>query len=148
VFNTDGQVVGVNTAIVSPNGGGSVGIGFAVPAELASRIAAELRDRGHIERGWLGVSVADLPGQDGTRKKVPGVTIAGVDRTGPAARAGVRPGDVVLSVNGKSVDTARGLILAVAAIPPGNSASLSVRRGSREMDVSVTVGRRPANDQG
>jgi serine protease Do len=148
VFNVDGQVVGVNTAIVSPNGGGSVGIGFAVPAELASRIAAELRERGHVERGWLGVSVQDVPTPDPSGTRQTGVTIAGVDRSGPASRAGLRAGDVVMSVNGKPVATARGLILAVASIPPGNSASLSVRRRGRDIEVSVTVGRRPANDQG
>jgi serine protease Do len=148
VFNTDGQVVGVNTAIVSPNGGGSVGIGFAVPSELASRIAAELREKGRIERGWLGVSVQDLPGPDVGRKRLPGVAIAGVDRAGPAARAGIRMGDIVVAVNGVPVDSARGLIRAVAASMPGNSVSVSLRRQGHDMDLSVTVGRRPANDQG
>ncbi len=148
VFNTDGQVVGVNTAIVSPNGGGSVGIGFAVPSELASRIAAELRDKGRIERGWLGVSVQDLPGPESGRKRTPGVAIAGVDRAGPAARAGIRAGDVVIGVSGQPVDTARGLIRAVAASAPGTSVNLTVRRQGRDMEMSITVGRRPANDQG
>ncbi len=148
VFNTDGQVVGVNTAIVSPNGGGSVGIGFAVPSELASRIAAELREKGRIERGWLGVSVQDLPGGDAGKKKTPGVAIAGVDRSGPAAKSGVRAGDVVTAVNGQMIDTARGLIRAVAATPPGGNVSLSVRRQGRDIEVPVTVGRRPVNDQG
>jgi len=148
VFNTDGQVVGVNTAIVSPNGGGSVGIGFAVPSELASKIAAELRDKGRIERGWLGVSVQDLPGPDTGTKRTPGVAIAGIDRAGPAARAGMRAGDVVTAVNGMAVDTARGLIRAVAATPPGNSVKLAVRRQGRDMEMAVTVGRRPPNDQG
>jgi serine protease Do len=147
VFNTDGQVVGVNTAIVSPNGGGSVGIGFAVPSELASRIATELRDKGRIERGWLGVSVQDLPASEG-RKKNPGVAIAGVDRTGPAAKSGLRAGDVVMAVNGQPVETSRGLIRAVAATAPGINVSLSVRRQGRDLEVPVMVGRRPANDQG
>ena len=147
IFNADGQVVGVNTAIVSPNGGGSVGIGFAVPSEVASRIAQELRDKGRVERGWLGVSVQDLPPADG-RKKSNGVAIAGIDRTGPAARSGLRAGDVVLAVNGLAVDSSRGLIRAVAGTAPGGSVSLSVRRQGRDMEVPVTVGRRPANDQG
>lgn len=148
VFNSDGLVVGVNTAIVSPNGGGSVGIGFAVPSDLASRISAELRDKGRIERGWLGVSVQDLPSPDGGGRKPAGVGIAGVDRAGPAARSGVRAGDIVTAVNGQSVDTARGLIRAVAATPPGGNVSLSVRRQGRDIELPVTVGRRPANDQG
>ena len=148
VFNADGQVVGVNTAIVSPNGGGSVGIGFAVPSEVASKIAQELRERGRIERGWLGVSVQDLPPSEAGRKKMPGVAIAGLDRSGPAAHSGLRPGDVVLSVNGQPVDSSRGLIRAVAAIAPGGSVSLSVRRQGRDIEVPVTVGRRPANNPG
>lgn len=148
VFNADGEVVGVNTAIVSPNGGGSVGIGFAVPSELASRIASELRLHGRIERGWLGVSVQDLPGSDSGQAKQAGVAIAGVDRSGPAARSGIRTGDVVLAVNGQPVETSRGLIRAVAAVTPGGTVSLSVRRQGRAMELSVTVGRRPANDQG
>jgi serine protease Do len=76
------------------------------------------------------------------------VAIASVDRNGPAARAGVRIGDVVTAVNGEKVDTARGLIRAVAATPPGNNVRLSVRRQGRDMDVSVTVGRRPPESAG
>ncbi len=145
-FNMDGQVIAVNTAIVSPTGG-SVGIGFAVPSEMASKIVADLRDKGRIERGWLGVSVQDVPGSR-TSRAGNGVAIANIDRTGPAARAGLRPGDVVLSVNGDRVDTAQGLIKAVAATPPGNSVRLTVRRGAQNMDLPVTVGRRPAEQQG
>ncbi len=148
VFNSDGEVVGVNTAIVSPNGGGSVGIGFAVPSELASKIATELRSHGRIERGWLGVSVQDLPGPDAGGRKQAGVAIAGVDRTGPAARSGIRPGDIVTSVGGQAVDSARTLIRAVAAMAPGNTTTVTLRRQGRELEVPVTVGRRPVNDQG
>jgi serine protease Do len=140
-FNMDGQVVGVNTAIVSPTGG-SVGIGFAIPSELASRIVAELREKGRIDRGWLGVSVGDN-GAHGV-----GVPIANVDRSGPAARAGIRPGDIVTMVNGDHVDSARGLIRAVAGVTPGNSARITVRRAGQSIEVSVIVGRRPNNPQG
>jgi len=139
VFNMEGQVIGVNTAIVSPTGG-SVGIGFAIPSSTVQRIVAELRDRGHIDRGWLGVSVQDGDG--------PGVLIAGVDRNGPAARAGLRPGDVVLAVNGVKSDTTRVLIRAIAGIMPGAEAKLSVRRGGKVSDMVVTVGRRPDGDAG
>ncbi|MBV9785294.1 MAG: trypsin-like peptidase domain-containing protein [Acidisphaera sp.] len=140
-FNMEGQVVGVNTAIVSPTGG-SVGIGFAIPSQLASRIVTDLRDKGRIDRGWLGVSVADMP--EGSHS---GVGIADVDRTGPAARAGLRPGDVVTAVNGERVDSARTLIRAVSAATPGNAVRLTLRRQGRDMELSVTVGRRPG-DQG
>ena len=133
-FNMEGQVIGVNTAILSPTGG-SVGIGFAIPSEIVARVVQDLRDKGRIERGWLGVSVAEIQG--------PGVGIAGVERTGPAARAGLRPGDVVTAVDGTKVASARELIRVVARKSPGADARLSVRRQGREVDIPVTVGRRP-----
>jgi serine protease Do len=148
LFNADGQVIGVNSAIISPNGSGSVGIGFAVPSNVAARIAAELRAHGRVERGWLGVSVADVTTPDGQRRRAPGVVIASVDRNGPAARAGMRPGDVVTALNGQQVDSSRDLIRSVAAVTPGGSMNVTVRRQGREIEVPVTVGRRPANDPG
>ncbi len=137
-FNMDGQVIAVNTAIVSPTGG-SVGIGFAVPSEIAVRIVSDLRDKGRIDRGWLGVSVQDVQGGQPASN---GVAIAGIDRTGPAARAGLRTGDVVTAVNGDRVDSARSLIRAVASASPGTAVKLSVRRGGQNLDLPVTVGRR------
>jgi len=141
-FNMDGQVVGVNTAIVSPTGG-SVGIGFAIPSDIVVKIVAELRDRGHIDRGWLGVSVQDSGPGHGA-----GVGIAGVDRSGPAARAGLRPGDIVVAVNGEHVENSRSLIRAVAATTPGNTVHLTLRRQGKDVDVPVTVGHRPSDNQG
>ena len=148
LFNVDGQVVGVNTAIVSPNGSGSVGIGFAVPSSVAARIANELRAKGRVERGWLGVSVADLVSTDNQRRHVPGVAIAAVDRNGPAAHAGIKPGDMVTALNGQPVDSSRELIRSVAAVAPGGSVNVTLRRQGREIEIPVTVGRRPANDPG
>ncbi len=127
-FNMNGDVIGINTAIVSPSGG-SVGIGFAIPSEVAQPIVERLRNGGHVERGWLGVSVQDRPGA----AEHDGVMIAGVERNGPAARAGMRTGDLVTAVNGEHVDTARSLVKAVAATPPGNSVRLTVRRGGRDV---------------
>jgi serine protease Do len=138
-FNMDGQVVGINTAIVSPTGG-SVGIGFAIPSEIVEGIVAELREKGHIDRGWLGVSVQDMPSG--------GVGIADVERGSPAAHAGVHTGDVVIAVNGIHVDSARGLIRAVAAVSPGHDLTLTLRRNGHEIEMSVTVGRRPAEQAG
>ena len=138
----------MNTAIVSPNGSGSVGIGFAVPSLVAARIAAELRSKGRVERGWLGVSVADLVTPDAAKRHVPGVAIAAVDRAGPAAKAGIKPGDVVVALNGQAVDTSRELIRSVAAVAPGGNVIMLVRRQGREFELPVTVGRRPGNDQG
>ena len=135
-FNMNGQVVAVNTAIVSPTGG-SVGIGFAIPSQIVEPIVAELRDKGRMDRGWLGVSVPDQAAGHGA-----GVTLAAVDPQGPAARAGLHRGDVVTAVNGDKVDTSRGLIGAVSAISPGSAIKLAVRRGTQSLDVAVTVGRR------
>jgi serine protease Do len=136
VFNMDGQVIGVSSVIVSPTGA-SVGIGFAIPSEAVSRTVAQLLSKGSIERGWLGVAVEDRDS---------GVTIASVDRTGPAAKAGIRAGDVVVAINGDKIDSSRGLIRAVAVVPPGNSIHVTVRRQGRDIDIPVSVGRRP-NEQ-
>ena len=137
-FSMEGQVIAVNTAIVSPTGG-SVGIGFAVPSEMAAKIVADLREKGRIERGWLGVSVQD----SSTKPRNGGVAIATIVRTGPAAKAGLRIGDVVMAVNGDRVDTAQGLIKAVAAVAPNKVVKLTVRRGGQNLELPVTVGSRP-----
>ena len=138
IFNMAGQVVGVSSVIISPTGA-SVGIGFAIPAETASRIVAQLVARGSIARGWLGVSVED---REGT------VFVTGLDRTGPGGRAGLRPGDALVAVNGERIDSARGLIRAVAGVTPGEQAQVTIRRQGREVDIPVTVGRRPTESAG
>jgi serine protease Do len=139
IFNMDGQVIGVSTAIVSPSGG-SVGVGFAIPSEIVSNVVANLRAHGSIVRGWLGVSVEDSDSG--------GVIIAGVEHDGPALHAGVHAGDVVLALNGDHIDSARTLIRAVAAMPPGNIVHLTVRRQGREVELPVTIGRRPPQSAG
>ena len=143
LFNSDGQVVGMNTAIFSPTGS-SVGIGFAIPSEIVSRIVAELRSKGRIERGWLGVSLQDV---QASPRGPAGVGIAAVERNGPASRGGLKPGDVVTGVNGTTVESARALIRSVAGISPGNPVRLVVRRQGANVDVTVTVGRRPRTEE-
>lgn len=138
VFNMDGQVIGVSSVIVSPTGA-SVGIGFAIPSEIVNHIVAQLVANGSIERGWLGV---------GIEERADAVVIATVDRNGPAFRSGVRQGDVVLAINGDRVESSRGLIRAVAAVPPGRDLRLTVRRQGRELEIPVTVGRRPQDSAG
>ena len=134
-FNMAGQVIALNTAIVSPTGG-SVGIGFAIPSEIASKVVDELMSRGHVERGWLGVELD-------TAHRRPGAAIAAVNRGGPAARGGLRAGDLVVGINGEPVQSTRELIRDVSSVNPGATAMLRVRRGSQNVDVSVVVGRRP-----
>jgi serine protease Do len=133
VFNMDGQVIGVSSVIVSPTGA-SVGIGFAIPSETVSQVVRQLLAKGSIQRGWLGVSVEDHDD---------GVVIAAIDRSGPAARAGVHAGDTVLAINGETVSTSRGLIRAVAEETPGVSTRLTLRRQGQTMEIPVVVGLRP-----
>ncbi|HVY17015.1 MAG TPA: trypsin-like peptidase domain-containing protein [Rhodopila sp.] len=138
VFDMEGQVIGVTSVIVSPTGA-SVGIGFAIPSDTVSRVVAQLIAHGSIERGWLGVSVDDRTG---------GVVIATEDPKGPAAQAGIRRGDTVVAVNGEHIDSSRGLIRAVASVTPGHTVRVTVNRKGQAMDFSVTVGRRPTEQQG
>lgn len=139
-FNMQGQVIAVNTAIVSPTGG-SVGIGFAVPSEIARRVVDDLRQKGRIDRGWLGVSISEV------QKVRAGIRIATIDRSGPAAQSGLRPGDVIVAVNDVKIETTNGLIRTVASIPPGADAKLSVMRDGQMTELTVTVGRRPADPE-
>ncbi len=143
LFNTDGLVVGVNSAIYSPSGG-SVGIGFAIPSDLVSRVVADLRANGRIERGWLGVSVTEVAGAG---RGPAGVGIAALDRGGPAFKAGLRPGDIVMALNGQPVDSTRHLIKSIALTAPGSAVRVTFRRQGKEIDLSIPVGRRPKTEE-
>ncbi len=138
-FDMSGGVVGVNTAIISPTGG-SVGIGFAIPSQIAEGVVATLEQHGHLDRGWLGVAVSD----DDARA---GVQVTAVVRDGPADRAGLQSGDRILTVDGELVSSALGLIRAVAEIRPGRSARLTVARRGRSLSEIVVVGLRPSTEQ-
>ncbi len=136
IFNMDGQVIGISTAIVSPSGG-SVGIGFAIPSQIVSSVVSDLLAHGSIARGWLGVSVQDADNG--------GVLIAAVEHDSPALHAGVHAGDMVVALNGDHIDSARTLIRAVAAMPPGHAARLTVRRQGHDIELPLTIGRRPTD---
>ncbi len=138
-FDMNGHVVGVNTAIVSPSGG-SVGIGFAIPSDLARRVVAQLIAHGRIARGWLGVSIEDMPARDGTPA---GVAVAQVVPGGPGAAAGLEPGDVLTAIDGRRVASVLGLIRVVAGLAPGSRASLTLWRSGRRLIVPVLIGERP-----
>jgi serine protease Do len=142
LFDQSGHVIGVDTAIYSPSGG-SVGIGFAIPSDVATKVIAQLRDHGHVARGWLGVqmqavtpTLAKALGLD----KAEGVLIDVVEPDSPAVRAGVRQGDVITGFNGNHVATPRELSFAVADMPAGKTAGLSVLRDGQERQLNVTVG--------
>jgi serine protease Do len=138
-FDMSGGVVGVNTAIISPTGG-SVGIGFAIPSQIAEGVVSALAEHGHLDRGWLGVAVSDADGSSG-------VQVSAVEPDGPAARSGLRSGDRILAVDGNAVSSALGLIRAVAEIHPGRSARLTVVRRGRYLSEVVVVGLRPSTEQ-
>jgi serine protease Do len=140
LFDTDGRVIGMTSAIFSPTGS-SVGIGFAIPSELVSRIATELRTHGTIERGWLGVSLQDVTAA--ATHHGAGVQVVAVRRGGPAWQGGLRPGDVVDTIEGEKVASARAVIRAVAATPPGSVVNLTIQRQARLVSMSIKVGRRP-----
>jgi serine protease Do len=140
-FDMEGEVVGVNTAIVSPSGG-SVGIGFAIPSNTAKPIVAALIAHGTVARGWLGVTVADpRPGPNGAET---GAEITGVEAGGPAGQAGLGAADIVLTVDGKAISGSQDLIGAIASMPPGTKVRLGVDRNGHIFTLPVIIDRRPA----
>lgn len=145
-FNMDGEVIGVNTAIYSPSGG-SVGIGFAIPSNLARLIVDELTRTGRIERGWLGVSVQDVTPDVaaglGLKPDFDGVVVAQVAANSPAARAGLRQGDVIVALNGRRIDQVRDVPRTIAALKPETDIILTLLRGGRELDIRATTARAP-----
>jgi serine protease Do len=145
-FDVFGRVVGVNTAIFSESGG-SVGIGFAIPSSLASSIVRQLISTGHIVRGYLGVSIQtvtpDIAASEGLGDRR-GALVGDVTAGGPAARAGIQVGDVILSVNGTPVKSSEELSQVTANVPPGGVLTLEVLRNSRHMTITARSGTRPA----
>ncbi len=145
LFNMKGEVVGINTAIVSPQIG--QGIGFAVPISLAKQLLPQLEKGSRIARGYLGVTVGDLTPElargFGLGENVKGAVVQDVVANAPAAKAGVKAGDVVTAVNGKAVEDRGQLTKSVASITPGGKAVLSVLRKGKKLEITVTVGTRP-----
>ena len=148
-FNLSGQVIGINTAIYSPNGG-SVGIGFAVPSNVAQRVVAQLEEHGKVERGWLGVQIQEVTPAIATNlglKGDHGALVALVTPDSPGAKAGLKQGDVILAFNGTDVAKLHDLPRLVAAAAPGSKAELTVWRDGHQMSVDMTLGEMPANPQ-
>jgi len=146
IFNADGRVIGVTTAIYTPSGG-SVGIAFAIPANLAKPVIDQLRARGKVIRGWLGVQLQEVTPALARSLGLPraeGALIADVADGGPGAKAGFRPGDVVLLYNGRSIETERDLSLLVAETPPGQQGAVTVWRKGHEVALSPIIEEMPA----
>ncbi|MBF0129913.1 MAG: DegQ family serine endoprotease [Alphaproteobacteria bacterium] len=149
LFNLAGEVVGVNAAIYSPSGG-SVGIGFAIPSSMAKMVVADLKQYGRTRRGWLGVriqSVTDEIAESLGVGKVQGALVASVSENGPAAKAGIKAGDVVVGFNGRGVEEMRRLPRMVAETAIGKTVDVSVLRAGKELKLKVTVGELEETEQ-
>lgn len=149
LFNMDGQVIGVNTAIISPTGG-SIGIGFAVPSNSAVQVVDQLKQYGETRRGWLGVHVQNVTEEiaDSLGMKEPsGALVAKVSPNSPAAVAGIQPSDVILKFDGQPIENMRSLPRAVAATSIGKAVAVELVRKGQTMDLTVTVGRLPEDEE-
>lgn len=149
LIDATGNLVGINTAIYSRSGG-SMGIGFAIPASSARQIMESIIETGGVTRGWIGVEAQEITPELAESFKLPAVSgalIAGVVRGGPADKAGVRPGDVLVAVEGKPVGDPQVMLKLVAALVPGKTATLKIRREVKDFDAQITVGTRPRPQQ-
>jgi serine protease Do len=143
LFNLNGEVIGVNTAIISPSGG-SIGIGFAVPSKTVVPVVDQLREFKEVRRGWLGVriqQVSDEIAESLSVKPARGALVAGIDEKGPAKPAGIEPGDVIVRFDGKDVKEMRDLPKIVADTPVGKDVEVVVIRKGKEEKLSVKLGR-------
>jgi Do/DeqQ family serine protease len=146
LIDVSGHLLGINTAIFSRSGG-SMGIGFAIPVSTAKLVLQDIVKTGHVVRGWIGVESSELTPElaqtFGLDADDQGVIVTGVLNNGPAARAGIRPGDAITQVAGRPVHSALELLTRIAALPPGHAATFALRRGSQQMQAEVTPAQRP-----
>jgi serine protease Do len=144
-FDTNGEVMGVNTAIYSPSGG-SVGIAFSIPASTVKSVIAQLKDKGSVSRGWIGVQIqpvtADIADSLGM-KKAEGALVAEPQANGPAAKAGIQSGDVITGVNGEPVKDAKELARTIGGLAPGNAVKLNVLQKGQDKVINLTLGQLP-----
>jgi len=148
LFNNRGQVIGVNSAIYSPTGG-SVGIGFAIPSNLVSEIVAELETHGKVTRGWLGVQIQPLTDEIAESlglTETHGALVAGIEPGSPAAVGGVKPGDVIVGMNGEKLEDYKDLPRLVAAANAGSESTLQVERQGEILDLAIEIGNMPTDD--
>ena len=145
LVDVQGRLLGINTAIYSRSGG-SAGIGFAIPANMARQVMDQIIASGTVTRGFIGIEPQDITPELAESFKLPrdqGVLVAGVVRNGPADKAGIKPGDVLVEVEGKAVRDAAGMLNLIAQLTPGNAGRLKLVRQGQAVEVSVTVGKRP-----
>jgi serine protease Do len=148
-FDLDGNVIGVNTAIFSPSGG-SVGIAFDIPAETVKVVIAQLKNHGSVTRGWIGVAIQPVTGDIADSlglKSARGALVAEPQSGSPAQKAGIKAGDVIVSVNDESVTDARNLARRISAMAPGTSVKLGIIRNGKEDTLTLTLGELPKERQ-
>ncbi|MCG2585843.1 trypsin-like peptidase domain-containing protein [Massilia sp. TS11] len=145
LIDTGGNLIGINSAIYSQSGG-SVGIGFAIPTSTAKSVMEAIIKTGYVVRGWIGIESQDITPELAENFGLAarsGVIIAGVVRNGPADRAGLRPGDILLSINQQPVADTAGMLTQIAALSPGTAATMTVLRKNQRAQLSVQVALRP-----
>lgn len=145
LVDASGNLIGINTAIVSRTGG-SLGIGFAITASVAKQIMEQIIQTGGVTRGWIGVEVQDLTpelAESFKRPNTKGALIAGVLKGGPADRAGVKPGDIIVEVEGSPVTDSSDMLNLIAALLPGEAATIKVERNQADKSIDIKVGKRP-----
>jgi serine protease DegQ len=145
LVDVNGNLIGINSAIYSPNGG-SLGIGFAIPTSTAKKIMEQIIQNGSVTRGWIGVAVQDLTPDlaESFRLRDPhGVLISEIVRNAPADQAGIKPGDILVNVDGKEITDSSSMLETIAALPPGKVALFKLLRNQSEIVVQVKVGKRP-----
>ena len=145
LVDSNGNLAGINTAIYSQSGG-SMGIGFAIPVSLAKSVMEQIIKTGSVTRGWIGIEVQEITPELAESFKLPstqGTLIAGVMRGSPADRAGIKPGDILLSVAGKPIGDAQSMLGTIAAQTPGQQALLKVYRAGKQLELTVTIAKRP-----
>jgi serine protease DegQ len=145
LIDTNGNLLGINSAIYSQTGG-SVGIGFAIPVSTAKTVMESIIKSGHVVRGWIGVESQEITpelAQSFGLQRDSGAIIAGVVRNGPADKAGMKPGDILVAVEGKPVRDTTEMLNLIAQLEPGGKATMRVLRKNRESDLAITVGKRP-----
>ena len=145
LVDVNGNLIGINTAIYSRSGG-SLGIGFAIPVSTARSVLQSIITTGTVTRGWIGVEPQDLTPEIADSfglKEKSGAIVAGVLQGGPADKAGIRPGDVLLDVNGEAITDTTRLLNVIAQIKPGTDAKVHLERKNRDMEINVLIGKRP-----
>ncbi|MEI8362861.1 MAG: Do family serine endopeptidase [Betaproteobacteria bacterium] len=145
LIDTDGNLVGINSAIYSRSGG-SMGIGFAIPATLARQVMEQIVSQGNVTRGWIGIEAQDITpelAESFKLKLTQGALIAGVLRDSPADKAGLRAGDILLTIEGKQVADSSSMLNLIAVLTPNKKATLKIARAEKVIDVSILIGKRP-----